>query len=176
MLEATAKKLHEAKFFLACLERKCDITTTQDSETAEFLFSAFLSSARSVTFVLEAEVGGSYKVWSDAWRASRSVDERQLLARFTGERNRTLKRATPDLSEEVTLVPILKVRRNNTPFSAQMLWWGDSMPKVGVRVLKLRFAADGTMVDLVPACKQYIGLLEELMRELWTTRSLDGAA
>ena len=100
MIEATQKKLREATFFLSHLEREGTQAILSPTEAVEFYLSAFLSAARSVTFVLEAEEPAKYLEWSRTWRASLTESDRQLLAKFTSARNRALKRETPTVAED----------------------------------------------------------------------------
>src|SRR5258706_6051871 len=100
MIEATQKKLREATFFLSHLDREGTQAMLSPAEAFEFYLSAFLSAARSVTFVLEAEEPEKYRAWSRTWRATLTESDRQLLGEFTTARNRAVKRETPTVAED----------------------------------------------------------------------------
>jgi len=166
MLAATQKKLREARFFLSHLEREEHIPLgTSTAEAADFFFSAFVSAARSVTFVLQKEEKEKYDAWAPGWFDSRSEPEQLLIARFKQERTQALKLTGSELSGETVLIPVTRIPRSNTPFSVQMLWWGDSVPEIGTRALKCRFAYDGAEVEAVPAAKEYLELLGRLVTD-----------
>ena len=72
MIEATLKKLREAKFFLSLLNRESQKTVRNGPESFEFYLNAFLSAARSVTFALRSALS----TWSRLMLGSncRNVD------------------------------------------------------------------------------------------------------
>ena len=55
MIEATQKKLREARFFLSHLETENRRAVRNEPEAFDYFMSAFVSAARSVTFALQAE-------------------------------------------------------------------------------------------------------------------------
>src|SRR5436189_149029 len=137
MIEATQKKLREAHFFLSHLEREVTSSEPNQAEAIEFYFSAFLSAARSVTFVLEAEESSKYTRWSPLWRDSRSENERRLLSRFTTARNRALKRETPNVAED-RRATFLFDSCDSVPIEVRMFVFEDDQPTARHRVLKCR--------------------------------------
>ena len=60
MIEATQKKLGEAQFFFYRLLNEAQKPVRSEPEIFEFYLSAFLSAARSVTFVLQYEEKTKY--------------------------------------------------------------------------------------------------------------------
>ena len=166
MIEATQKKLRETHFFLAQLERELSSSAHNQAEAVEFYFSAFLSAARSVTFVLEAEESSKYNEWSPVWRNSRSENERHLLSRFTGARNRALKRETPKVAED-RLASLMFASYDNVPIAVRMFVWEDEddQPPMGHRILKCRLTPDNVEEEVVPLCREYAALLSDLVRD-----------
>ena len=163
LIPATQRKLREARFFLSKLESHECALDGGSLEEAGFYFSAFLSAARSVTFVLEAEQPNGYKKWSPIWRATRSDRERLLLSRFTDARNRALKRETP-------LVAIDRLAFPPQPTNALppelIFFFEDDGPTVrGFRALKCRLSPDDTDEHVVPLCWEYDALLLSLVRD-----------
>ncbi len=160
MIEDTQKKLREAQFFLAHLEGEVTKPGTHRTEPAAFYFSAFLSAARSVTFVLEAEAHNEYKSWFPSWFASRSKREAFLLNRFVFARNRALKRQTPSVAED---------RAASAQFSGKLppeliFFTEEEEPIPGRRVLKCRLRPKDAEEEVVPLCREYATLLSDLVR------------
>ena len=164
MIEATQKKLKEAQFFMAQLERELSSSGHNPSEAVEFYFSAFLSAARSVTFVLEAEEPSKYREWSPVWRQSRSENERRLLSRFTDARNRALKCETPKVAED-HLASSLFNSYDNVPIGVRMLWEEEDFQPLGFRVLRCRLTPDDVEEEVVPLCREYAALLSHLVSD-----------
>jgi hypothetical protein len=166
MIERTQKKLREAIFFLTHLEQ---VTGSDPREAAEYYLSAFLSAARSVTFVLESEEPEIYSEWSRAWRASLTDAERQLLAKFTGARNRALKRETPAVTED----QITQATRSG--LSPELLFffevtdedYGSIGPK---RLLRGRFSPQHAEEELIPTCRAYVALLSKEVADFMASR------
>jgi hypothetical protein len=164
MIPATTKKLREAAFFLSHLEREETVAVGRSvPEAADFFFSAFLSAARSVTFVLCKEEHDRYDAWFPVWKQACSPDQRLLMDRFNKERVQAIHRTGSDLAGDVMLIPMTRIPRANTPFSAQMLWWGDSIPEIGVRRLRCTFAHDGADVEALAASQEYMAILTKLV-------------
>jgi hypothetical protein len=157
MIEATQKKLREARFFLAQLEHEQYNAGLNPSEAVEYYFSAFLSAARSVTFVLEAEEPDKYSEWSPARRNMRSEADKDLLGRFTTARNRALKRATPGVVED-QLTSGFVASDGNLPAELQFFFSEDSegcLPAIGHRVIKVRLRPSDVEEDIAPLCRKY---------------------
>ena len=55
MIEATQKKLREARFFVRLLNQVSQEAVRNEPEAFEFYLSAFLLAARSTTFALQYE-------------------------------------------------------------------------------------------------------------------------
>jgi len=163
VIPATTKKLRETRFFLAKLEREVTPLEPSHIEEAEFYFSAFLSAARSVTFVLEAEEPIKYVAWSPGWRASRSERERFLLHRFTDARNRALKRQTPSVAEDHAASVIAPY--GNLPPELIFFFMEEEQPLLGYRVLKCRLMPGEPEEEVVPLCREYERLLSVLVDE-----------
>jgi len=62
-IEATRRKLSEAEFFLRKLTTHQQQVFQNEPEAFGFYLSAFLSAARSVSFVLQAEQKERYDAW-----------------------------------------------------------------------------------------------------------------
>jgi hypothetical protein len=84
MIEATQRKLREAKFFYSCLVRERERPSINEPEAFRYYFSAFINAARSIPWVLSNEQREKYVVWRDRWEATLSDEDRKFL-KFTNE-------------------------------------------------------------------------------------------
>ena len=164
MIEATQKKLREVRYFLSLLEQEAHASGSP-REPVEFLLSAFVSAARSVTFVLEAERGETYAEWSLKWRATRTDEERKLLSRFTEARNRAVKRQTPLIQEGQRLQ---HVQSAGLPPELMFFFFEDEEDKPSLlspRILLSRLRADETAEEILPLCRSYESILSALVSD-----------
>jgi hypothetical protein len=162
VIPSTTKKLREARFFMAKLEHETTPLDPSHTEEAEFYFSAFLSAARSVTFVLKAEELEKYAAWSPGWLASRSAREQSLLRRFTNARNRALKCKTPPVAEdraESMLDPYAGL-----PPELRFSLMDEEHKIPGYRSLKCRLMPEDAEEEVVPLCREYESLLTALVQ------------
>ena len=163
MIEATQKKLREASFFLGRLEQALSDSEISSAETVDFYLSAFLSAARSVTFVLEAEAGSKYIEWSPAWRESRSESERRLLAKFTEARNRAVKRESPKTSQKHDELPAQS--STGLPIGVAMFIFDDYDFQVADRSFSFQLTPKDVEQEIFPLCREYSLLLSELVAD-----------
>lgn len=164
MIEATQKKLREVRYFLAQLEHQANTATLDPSETVEFYLSAFLSAARSVTFVLEAEEPIRYPQWSPVWRELRTEGERKLLTRFTVARNRAVKRETPVVAEDY-LASAANDPYKDLPIELRffLIDEEEDRPVMAHRVLKGRLTPADNEEEIMHLCREYEVLLSQLV-------------
>jgi hypothetical protein len=114
MIEATRRKLDEARFFYGHLvkERKRR-TFTHTPREFRFYFSAFIQAARSVTWTLRNEEPEKWKAWEPKWKATRNNEEQKLLDLTNELRLDEAKRGGANALvewEEVALHGLLEVR------------------------------------------------------------------
>lgn len=162
IIERTEQKLREATFFLVHLEREATTTDPGSREAAAFYLSAFISAARSVTFVLQSEFPSAYPDWSLKWRSSLTKEERQLLERFTTARNRAQKRETPVVSEDY-LANAARNASSTLPAELQVFFLEDDLPLTSERVFKSCLAPAYSEAEVLPLCRQYTNLLSRLV-------------
>jgi len=79
MIEATLRKLNEAKFFYGHLVRERQQKRFPDPSAFRYYFSAFIQAARSVTWRLGNEEPEKWKAWEPKWKANRTQEEQRLL-------------------------------------------------------------------------------------------------
>ena len=167
MIEATQKKLHEAKFFLRLLNQASQEVVRNEPEAFEFYLSAFLSAARSVTFALQYEEKDKYDAWFPIWFGNRSEDDRQLLNFLKEQRNFIEKRGGADISVVWEFIPVTKMRTDNRGYPAYGFHWfgppGTPPPRVGLPVHS--FDLSGDQKRVTSACKRYVNVLDDLVRD-----------
>ncbi len=176
-MTATRHKLDEARFFL----RKVDEYYYHDlpsvvlgREPPEFRYylSAFLSAARSITWIMRSEFG-ALEGW-DAWFKSNEPGdaEKQLLKVFNELRVRTEKvgpvRPTVRIWTEDMAGPDVKWNPNMTRF--RMTIMAADEPNVQPVLSKTVVAYEWTLseldgIELIKACRQYIDGVAALLDE-----------
>jgi len=106
MIEATQKKLREARFFLSHLEAENRRAVRNEPEAFDYFMSAFVSAARSVTFALQAEEKAKYDQWFPGWLAARPEEDRKLLNLMVSQRNAEQKQGGGERRVEWEYVPV----------------------------------------------------------------------
>lgn len=176
MIERTKKKLREAQFFLAKLQRESQTRPPSEPEATEFYLSAFLSAARSVTFALQYEEKNKYDTWFPGWLERRTSDERKLLDFLKIQRNYAQKRGRAEVTSAWQYVPVTKARWEQGAHPAyEVRWWGPPgtpPPEVGVLLYRFRGAGDDT--DVTATCDRGLGLLTGLVQAFEEAHSTTG--
>jgi hypothetical protein len=81
MIEATRKKLGEARFFYQHLVNdRQQKTFRHDPDAFRYYFSAFIQAARSVTWTLGKEEKEKWKAWKPKWESMLAEEDKKLLA------------------------------------------------------------------------------------------------
>lgn len=163
----TEKKLREAHFFFDHLLKVKD-GFPADTEGAEYFLSAFLSAARSVTFVLEAEQKTLYNSWFPTWLSGRSTEDQELLSFMNDQRVREVHVRGAKTTTRVEWVPVTEVPTERGRHPAYGFHWsgppGVPPPEVGRQVL--HFEIDEAVgEEITERCQRYLNLLDELVAE-----------
>ena len=166
MLEVTNEKLKEAAFFVAQLTRASDGMIGEEVAAFPYYLSAFLSAARSVTFVLQAEEKEKYDKWFPHWLKGQTQEDRDLLEFMKGQRNQVLKQGRSDIVYSLQLVPIVKASAAERRQSLAFQWFGPpGTPTPAIPRRVRHFDLNGTPSEVLQACVQYLRLLETLVSE-----------
>ena len=180
----TKKKLAETRFFFEKLEEN------HFEAPFDFYLSAFISAARSVTFMMQKEYK-HIEGWQ-AWYESKFVDSdvKKLLRKFNDMRTRTIHTQTLAtkgaavilMSEEAITEELRKFMEKNAGKKAEVTLQrlGDidkSVTIVSNNTLTvtgefdlIRIAEDFSNEDILQPCKRYLALLEAWVTEcegLW---------
>jgi hypothetical protein len=176
MIDATQKKLREARFFLRKLQEETRRVTRNDPEESAFYLSAFLSAARSVTFALQVEAKEKYDKWFPGWEAAQSQEDRELLGYMNKQRVAEVHQGgSSDLSAEPDWIPVTQFRSDRYGHPAYGIHWtampGADPPKIGVPVLV--FVKDGDERRVMEACRAYEAILGRLVSDFLKTHVSD---
>jgi hypothetical protein len=155
-------KLREAAYFLTGM---CQRNGTERLDMAEefgYFLSAFLSAARSVSFVLHKENSDTYPAIRDEWLASLDPVSAQLCRDMVEHRNTALKQGelpTYDVTSFVSWPAHIGSRGS----SRQLIqpWMYDSGAQIGVAHFKLDTPTGPQ--DAVAVCQRYWEHLERLL-------------
>ncbi len=173
MIEATQKKLREARFFLRLLNQESQVPVRNEPEAFEFYLNAFLSAARSVTFALQHEEKDKYEAWFQTWLSNRSEEDRQVLNFLRNQRNYAEKRGGAEVNVIWEYVPITEVRTDNRGHPAYGFHWfgppGTPPPRIGLPVHS--FELSGGQEKVTSSCERYVAILSELVRDFIQTHS-----
>jgi len=170
----TARKLREARFFLGHMQAEERKPIRQAPEAFPFYLSAFLSAARSITFVLQAELGGEerYRPLFDKWLNGRDEDERDLLKFMNDQRRAEVHILGSDTTRETEEVPIHLIAIGK-PFhpAQQFSYWGSpGTPPPTMGVMTYSFTDEGSVSS---TCQSGIWLCSSSLSEtLLLTASL----
>jgi hypothetical protein len=114
MIEKAQRKLREARFFYnhllnarpTTVNARQPAVTDNPPEAFRFYFSAFIQSARSVTWAIGNEEQEKWEAWKPKWEAQLSEEERRLLDLTNEHRIGEVHRGGADLTEELEEVVV----------------------------------------------------------------------
>jgi len=167
VIELTGQKLREAKFFFRLLNQTSQEVVLNAPEVFEFYLSAFLSAARSVTFVLQYEEKDKYDDWFPTWFSNRSEDDRQLLNFLKKQRNFVEKRGGAEISLVWELIPVTEVRTDDRGHPAYGIHWFEppETPPTRVGLPVHSFDLLGDQKKVISAGKRYLDVLDDIVRD-----------
>jgi hypothetical protein len=167
MIEKTQRRLRQARFFYEHL-LNARRQTSGDPEAFRFYFSAFIQSARSVTWALKKEEREKWKKWEPMWRANRSEEEQKLLKIATDLRNVEVKEGGANLPmelEEVVIDAFVETSRveASNPMGGISAW--GQVRKQKVNRLVHYFEDEDGKQEVTALCQRYLDVLENVIRE-----------
>jgi hypothetical protein len=172
MIDATQKKLREARFFAQMLGKVNRQPGGNEPEEFEFYLSAFLSAARAVTFTLQYEEKDKYDAWSPAWFSSRGLEDQALLKDMITHRNAVQKRGGTETDQDwvyIPMMPVTQIRMENREHPAYGFhWYGPTAtppPAFGTLVYSFK----GSGGEVISDCERYLTILDSLVREFIDT-------
>jgi hypothetical protein len=156
----TRRKLREAEYFLRRVRR---LGRSPGSVREDFWFelSAFLSAARSVTFVLQSEAKDAYDAWFEPWRAGLSDQQRELLTHLNSQRVSEVHRTGATMTSEVRYFAANELVQDGSRHPAHAGFFaappGVSEPKIGIA--EHLFTFGDTTTSVVETCTSCFTLL-----------------
>jgi hypothetical protein len=165
-IHKTQKKLREAKFFFSCLCERAG-STNLESEELDFYLSAFITAGRSVTLVLQKEQKELYDTWFPEWKNTQAAQDQELLSFMNDQRVKVIHKLGTETEIELKYVPVSKLKKEQRAHPAYGIhWWGPpDLPEPRVGTQECFFERDGTKEEVRQTCKQYIELLERLVKD-----------
>ena len=165
LLEATKLKLAEAQFFLLELNSLRGRVFSTGLGAYEFYLSAFLSAARSVTYVLQAEQKDKYDAWCPAWRNALPPAELSLLVFFNEQRVHTVHRKGAEVALGCEPLSLHEYLASASREGAHVEIWngplGNPPPTFSRTIRSFRLAEKE--VEATQACKDYFAVIAKLV-------------
>ena len=123
MIERTKARLDEIRSLLRKLqeERSKQVQHANPTASREFwlLLNAFITDARTLTWVLQSEEKEKYDAWKDAWGATLTNNEKEIFGLVTKMRNSIVKRGHPGIvsrTKWVIKTPIRSAARSTLAY------------------------------------------------------------
>lgn len=163
-IEATKFKLAEAEFFYEKIAELGRRAAVYEPAAFRFYFSAFLSAARSVTFVLQSEAKDQYDAWFPSWLNARASDQAALLVSFNSERVAAIHQRGVRIQQGTEPVPFREWLAAAAREGVQVFGnFGATQPDMEGMTWFFRF--DGAEVEAVQAARNYLDILQKLVND-----------
>jgi hypothetical protein len=168
----TRRKSAEAAFFLAHMVAETQKPEPHhDPEAFGYYFSAFLSAARSVTFVLQAEDKDRYERVFQPWLDSLPREEQVLFRSMNDFRRAELHLTGVEVKATTALIPLKEVRPGKfEPVTVDWHWFEELLRQPegwGMVVLAPQFEVGGQPAEVIATCQRYMALVSDLLQR-WT--------
>ena len=152
------KKLREAWFFLGHLHSTQ--SGPQAHEAFDYHLSAFLSAARSAVYKVRFALGS----WDliDAWKATRSEEDRAFFDSMTGLRDSEVHNEGATITREKESVPMRPSWDEHT--AARLAAFIGMLSETKVYIDRHYVDLEDERVEAVPACERFIDLVQDLLR------------
>ncbi len=163
------RKVREARYFLGEMNRIAVAARNgnlQQVEVVGFHLSAFLSAARSIDYRLRNVAQDVYRDWRRAWDANLSAADAALITAMIDDRN-------VEVHETGTRADTRDTERRFEPGeyrveglgTLQVTGPGGMGPMATIIGAEYWIAIDGAERRAAEACQEYLGLLEEMVRD-----------
>src|SRR5262245_8566309 len=162
--DETQKKLRESDFFFRLLKQESEKTVRDQPEVFDYYLSAFLSSARSITFSLRAEEPDRYLAWFNDWADKNlSSDDKQIWGFLKDQRNASEKTGSTDTKSKIQFIPVHQIRG---PEARSFSWFGPPgtpPPEIGVPIHDFDFK--GKDKNVIETCERYLNGLRKMVAD-----------
>ncbi len=167
-------KLEEARFFLGHLREEIGKGASSEPGVFSYYLSAFLSAARSVTWVLQKEAKDPYDAWFPNWRKGLPPGDREFLDYMVEQRNLEVKEGAAGIFMKrkpvpAELIPGVMIFRPPRPLSeaqaeaARKRGLPASSAGAWIMVPEWFFQIEGEPHRVVQVCERYLALLQRLL-------------
>jgi hypothetical protein len=163
------KKLREAHFFLAKMTDR-EQKAFGDHEEFDFYLSAFLSAARSVDYRLRYEQKKAYKIFYGNWENALSPDEKRLMKFMADDRKIEVHQsgsARVQKERRILVYDTYQDKSGSVTVSAP-----PGTPPAVIAKPTFFFSVNGLQMSVLDYCRQYIKLLERLVREYYQSQCI----
>lgn len=179
-IDGAERKLRQARFFLAHLGHASkEGMGFEAPEQLGFYFSACLSAAQSIYYVLQETGGATFREVQKRWRSALPEPERSWFGRMIGLRDNDVHLAAPGAE---ALPKYVKENPRRYTIGGPMEMAEMENPdgtKVSGPVLRgvlgLYLDRQGKRVEVTDACREFIGQLSSLVEEMKTATRQDRA-
>jgi len=170
MIEKTQRRVRQARFFYQHLLNPRQ-STNGDPEAFRFYFSAFIQSARSVTWTLGKEEPDKWKAWEPKWKDRRTEEEKDLLRIATKLRNVEVKEGGADLTMELeevavdALIEAIPSGRAAYPHQRRRLPGALTKKTIQINLPFHYFEDKKGKQEITAVCRRYLELLEKMIED-----------
>jgi len=172
MIEATRRKLGEARFFYGHLVKERQQTTRHDPAAFRYYFSAFIQAARNVLWVLHHEEKEKWEAWKPGWESTLTQEEQKLL-KFTNElRLDEVKRGGANALAEWEVVALNELLRSvdvepwrQHPAYGHHMFAPPGTPPPQVRRRAYYFEQEDGKQEVTALCQRYLEFLEKTLKD-----------
>jgi hypothetical protein len=178
MIERTYRRLRQARFFHQHLV-DARHQTKGDPEAFRFYFSAFIQTARTVTWTLKNEETEKWKEWEPKWRAKRSTDEQELLDITNEFRIDEEKKGGTSLTVELEEVAVHELLRANLDLRRQHPAYGHhwtgppGVPPPKTLRPAYYFKDKEGKEEITAFCERYLDFLEKMVKDFSEDNQVD---
>jgi len=167
MIERTQRRLRQARFFHQHLVNQ---QAKGDPETFRFYFSAFILSARTVTWTLKNEETKKWKAWEPKWRDKRTEEERKLLGITNELRKAEEKQGGANLTMELEEIAVERLLDAIPPRPGLNAAYIRNLRRqshgASVKLMQpVHYYKDGKQ-ELTTLCRRYLKVLQKVVKDL----------
>jgi hypothetical protein len=179
-LNSANTKLSEARFFLDELQEHRAAATSgnprkPNSQSFAYYLSAFVSAARSVTWILKAGQTEKYKAWLDGWEERRrisaednGIEDIDDWLKLTNEMRLDVAKREGQVKTriETEMVPVTLPSWENNGYQINILLLGLTLEDGARLTSSETHYIDGTDQEVVKCCERYVSDLEARLRHV----------
>ena len=172
MIEATRRKLDEARFFYGHLVKERQKTFRHDPSAFRFYLSAFIQAARSITWRLGNEEPEKWKAWRPKWEGTLSDEDKKLMKVTRKLRNAEVKHSGTDPTVELEEVAVhelvmsadFDLERQHPAYGVHV-FAPPGTPSPKTRRAAYYFENEDGKEEVTALCKRYLDFLDKMLND-----------